>query len=140
MTDRFRIFIDSNVLFSASYKPDHPFLIFWTSSRARPVTSDYVVGETKRHARGLGHTYRLNELVAKTEIIVQTMDSELPGIDLPEKDRPILSGALAAKARYLVTGDKNHFGAYFDQTLATSHGSMTILEPAALRRLLRSLE
>src|ERR1700749_2213459 len=113
MTNRSRIFIDSNVLFSASYKPNHPFLIFWESSRVQPVASDYVLGETRRHVKGLGHSYRFNELISKTETVRAASGAGLLGLDLPEKDRPIVSGALAARARYLVTGDKNHFGASF---------------------------
>jgi len=140
MTDTFRIFIDSNVLFSASYMENHSFLIFWTSELARAVTWTYVAHETRRNAKTAAHRYRLERLLGQSEMVDDPGDRQIEGISLPEKDRPILSGALAARARYLVTGDKNHFGAYFDRTFVTSYGLLAIIEPVALRQFLRSLE
>ena len=40
------------------------------------------------------------------------------GIDLVEKDRPILLAAIVAHATHLLTGDKDHFGKYFGQAVA----------------------
>lgn len=39
------------------------------------------------------------------------------GIDLPEKDWPILGGAVVAGATHLITGDVRDFGRYFGQEL-----------------------
>jgi len=136
----FRIFVDSNVLFSASYRAAHPFLIFWTSHKAHPIVSLYVVRETGRNATGLGHQYRFNDLLRRTEIIEDSGEATLPDISLPEKDRPILAGALAGRARYLATGDKNHFGEYFDRTFDTPYGPLTVIQPGVLRDHLKSLE
>jgi predicted nucleic acid-binding protein len=140
MTETFRIFIDSNVLFSASYIDDHSFLVFWTSARAQAVTSTYVVGETRRNAKTAGHRDRLDRLLRETEVVADRGATLPDDILLPEKDQPILSGAIAARARYLVTGDKNHFRNYFDQTFATPYGLLTVLQPVVLRELLKSLE
>jgi hypothetical protein len=136
----FRIFVDSNVLFSASYRAAHPFVIFWTSEKAHPIVSSYVVRETGRNATGLGHQYRLNDMLRRTEIVDDPGEATLSDISLPEKDRPILSGALVGRARYLATGDKNHFGDHFDRTFAAPYGPLTIIQPGVLREYLKSLE
>ena len=39
------------------------------------------------------------------------------GIELPEKDRPILLAAIACQATHLLTADKQHFGAHFGKTI-----------------------
>jgi|GEM_PF-5168479 hypothetical protein len=36
---------------------------------------------------------------------------------LPEKDRPVLAAAIAARATHLVTGDARYFGAYFGKRI-----------------------
>ncbi|MGB2643271.1 MAG: hypothetical protein WBG02_15475 [Candidatus Acidiferrum sp.] len=39
-------------------------------------------------------------------------------VSLPEKDVPILLGAIAARAAHLITGDLRHFGPFFGKKLA----------------------
>jgi len=41
-------------------------------------------------------------------------------IDLPDKDRPIFAAALAGRASHLLTGDRKHFGSYFNQPELTA--------------------
>jgi predicted nucleic acid-binding protein len=48
------------------------------------------------------------------------------GVSLPEKDWPIFSAALAARATHLITGDVRHFGPYFGKAV---HGIL-IMTPA----------
>ncbi|MHB1744188.1 MAG: hypothetical protein ACYCRE_05385, partial [Acidobacteriaceae bacterium] len=55
-----------------------------------------------------------------------TTHSRLAGIGLPDKDRPILTAAVAAKADFLLTGDIQHFGRFFGQVLC----GVRILRPA----------
>ncbi len=135
-----RIFLDANVLFSASYKFPHPFLRFWTEVRLYPVSSDYVAAEARRHVVSEAHRSRLESLLAKTELIATQGDELPPGVILPKKDRPILCGALAARAQYLVTGDKVHFGRYFGLAFPNESGPLTIVSPRALLDILESLE
>ncbi len=98
MSGLLRIFIDSNVPFSASRAPDHSFLPFWTHRNAHAVISSYVVVETERHIVREDHRRRFDELLVRTEI-VENEAAELPiEIDLPAKDRPILAHATAARA------------------------------------------
>ena len=49
-------------------------------------------------------------------------------VDLPPKDRPILTAALRAGASHLVTGDLTHFGRYLGRSVQGTR----ILTPAAL--------
>lgn len=75
-----------------------------------PVTSAYAVVETRR-----------NLLFADPEICV------LPsGINLAEKDRPILAAAIHAGVDFLVTGDKRHFGHLYQKNVA----GVRIISPA----------
>jgi len=135
-----RIFIDSNVLFSTSRRDAHRFLRFWQYPLAHAVVSSYIVEETARHVVLGSHLRRLRELLSRTEII-EGDDRALPAeIQLAEKDRPIFAHALVARARFLVTGDKHHFGRYFNQTFEMPYGPLTVIEPAALVFYLEALE
>lgn len=136
--NRDRVFADANVLFSASYKPDHDFLFFWTSLRAKMLTSQYAADEVRRNVGSSAHLERLQGILAETEIVgAEEQQREHGKIILPAKDMPILSGALRGQSRLLVTGDKAHFGAYYGRLLEVPYGFLTIIEPAALLRLLR---
>lgn len=102
------------------------------------VTSRYAANEAQRNVSGPTHLERLERLLDQTEVIESEKGQEHNEIALPGKDRPILQGALGCKSRFLVTGDKRHFGAYFDRSFETYYGVLTIIEPAALLRLLKS--
>jgi len=47
-------------------------------------------------------------------------------VELPEKDWPILGGAIAAEATHLITGDLKHFGRYFGPHI---HGILVLPLP-----------
>lgn len=131
-----RIFVDANVLFSASYQPEHPFLAFWTSEKTEMLTSLYAANEVRRNIRGAPHLSRFMLLMEATAIAEEA--SGETGFDLPAKDKPILAAALSARARYLVTGDKRHFGAYYSQVYQVPYGLFSIIEPSALLEILNS--
>ncbi len=65
-----------------------------------------------------------------TELIATVVDTMPDWVRLPIKDRPVLAGAIAGNADYLITGDKVHFSDYYDKRIETAHGSLTILPPA----------
>lgn len=52
---------------------------------------------------------------------------------LPEKDRPVLAGAIEAKADQLVSGDKSHFGHLYGQKIC----GLRITAPSDLLDVLR---
>ncbi|HUL34808.1 MAG TPA: hypothetical protein VL128_13055 [Candidatus Eisenbacteria bacterium] len=49
---------------------------------------------------------------------------------MPEKDRPILAAAIAARAMHLITGDGRHFGAYFGKRVS----GVVVMTPAEYLR------
>jgi len=104
------VFLDANVLFSASYDAISPFRRFWEMANVTPVTSLYAVGEVRRHIKLPAHGLRFDELIARTRLVSDANPAFVPqSILLVEKDRPILAAAIAASVDYLITGDKNHF-------------------------------
>jgi predicted nucleic acid-binding protein len=119
------VFLDANILISASISPTSRFLDFWRLRAVTVVTSPYVTGEARKHLTG-DALYRFELLRLQMEEAPNDCLAVLPSdVDLVEKDRPVLMAALAARARYLITGDKAHFGHLY----GTSIDATTILAP-----------
>jgi predicted nucleic acid-binding protein len=103
-------YLDSNVLFSASYIANSRFLNLWKLTGISPVTSPYAIAEVWRHIGQSAQGLRFEELIAATKMVSDADSGFVPeSIQLAEKDRPILAAAIAASADYLITGDSNHF-------------------------------
>lgn len=115
-----RIFLDANILFSVAYgSPGLDRL--WNFAKKKLCllfASEYVVEEVRRNLHNPDHLRKLEACLSKVKIVPEA-DPEMPcPIDLPEKDRPVLLAAISIKANYLVTGDMEHFGKYFGQTVS----------------------
>jgi hypothetical protein len=66
--------------------------------------------------------------VQQVEIVDEPRSVRLsPDVRLPAKDVPILMAAIEAAATHLLTGDREHFGPYFNRRIE----GVTILRPAA---------
>jgi predicted nucleic acid-binding protein len=105
-----RVYLDSNVLFSASRDQASRFLGFWKLRDTVVVTSQYVVGEVSRNIKSIAHRQRFEALLAQTEFVSDADVRLIPAdVGLIAKDQPILSAAIAASVDYLATGDKKHF-------------------------------
>ena len=129
MPDRshLRVYLDSNVLFSASYIASSPFRNFWKLAQVTPVTSLYAVGEVRRHIVLSAQRLRFDELIARTGMVSDTdLDFVPQGVRLVDKDRPILAAAIAASLDYLITGDKSHFGHLYGTHVSGVH----VISPA----------
>jgi predicted nucleic acid-binding protein len=112
------LFLDANVLFSAAYSPDSPLRVFWRLEGVELVTSAYAAEEARRNLTEVGRRARLEDLLSAVRIVSQITPVLLPpDVNLPEKDLPILIGAIAAGATHLVTGDRRHFGALYGRTI-----------------------
>jgi predicted nucleic acid-binding protein len=112
------LFLDANVLFSAAYSPDSPLQVFWRLDDVQLITSAYAAEEARRNLSDAKRTH-LSSLLAKVRIAGETALVLLPpDVVLPEKDRPILAGAVAAGATHLITGDRKHFGALYGRSVA----------------------
>ncbi len=120
-----RLFLDANVLFSAAYRSDSGLLVLWHLKNAVLCTSRYAIEEARLNLEQSEQRRRLEEFAGSLQFF-DSFEDKLPrGISLPEKDIPILLGAIAAKANYLLTGDIRHFGAYFGKKV----DGVTILLP-----------
>ena len=130
-----RIFLDANILFSAS-KSDGAVrrLVFELHAAGHLlVADDYVATEARRNiaakADAASMDY-LQALLARIEVAAAQFgtatDAALQW--LPEKDRPVLQAAIALKCNALVTGDRTHFGSGFGK----AWGGVTLYSPSQL--------
>ena len=131
------LFLDANVLISAAWKDGAETGRVWDLDKARLVTSGYVMVEVQRNLPHISQIERLRGLLTAVELL---NFRELPerqefGL-LPLKDRPVLSGAVAAGANYLITGDKKHFSHWFGKTIC----GVTIHPPSDILTLFRFRE
>lgn len=106
-----KIFLDANILFSASWPGSRTGkFILLVLRRAEGMTSVYAVEEARRNLRhhepkALAALWRL---VQALQLVADA--TALPDLGLPAKDRPILEAAVAAGCTHLLTGDFKHFG------------------------------
>ena len=120
-----RIFLDANVLFSAAYRPNAGLTRLWQLDKVELLTSDYAAQEAMLNLTEKDQRVRLTKLLEKVRM-TKAVAPLPPGVQLPEKDQPILQAALQAQATHLLTGDKEHFGPYFGRNL----GGVLVLPPA----------
>jgi predicted nucleic acid-binding protein len=114
-----RLFLDANVLFSAAYSPNSGLAQFWKLSDVTLCSSRYAVEEARINLATAAQRERLRSLATRLELIdaVEPFTTLLDEISLPEKDRPILLAAVAARATHLITGDLRHFGSFFGKSV-----------------------
>ena len=125
-----RVFLDANVLYAAAYREGSPLRRLWQLPGMELWTSGYAAAEALGNLSE-DHPERAEELRRLVSLLRMTTGEEgeaaLPeGVSIADKDRPILAAAIRAQARYLLTGDKAHFGPYFGQVV----GGVCILTPA----------
>ena len=110
-----RIFLDANILYSASVG-GASFDMLWKLAETKKivlVTSPYCALEAERNLT----RKRPDALIAyetRRERVVVAPDADADQEDasllLPLKDRPVYAAAVAAQADVLLTGDTRHFG------------------------------
>ena len=127
------LFMDANVLVSASWLPITRMQRFWALENVELVTSEYAIAETERSLPNEDQIDRFHYFAVRIRIIE---DGTYGHIHLPDwvsirqKDVPIMQAAIAAQATHLVTGDKHDFGGYFGQTIE----GVEIIQPAEYLR------
>ncbi len=113
-----RLFLDANVLFSAAYREESGLLQLWNIPDVELVTSGFALEEARRNLDAPEQLERLNALMREIDLLPEVREPSLPpGVDIAEKDKPILTGAIAAGASHLITGDRRHFGRYFGKSV-----------------------
>jgi len=114
-----RVFADASVLFSAANPESATRTLLNALFRhATVVIHEHVWEEARRNidmkspawASGLEHL-KASFHFSPHMIIVK----DYP---LPDKDQPVLGGAVAARCSHLWTGDKRHFGHLYGKTIA----------------------
>jgi predicted nucleic acid-binding protein len=121
------VFLDANILVSAAWRAESGLLALWRLPGIQLLTSGYAIAEADRNVSNAEQRTRLHRLVQRTEIVDEPLPRRLPtGITLPAKDVPILLAAIDSSAKYLLTGDKDHFGRYYGQEIE----GVTVLRPA----------
>jgi predicted nucleic acid-binding protein len=128
------LFLDANVLISAAWKEESEMALIWQMEGIRLITSNYVMGEVQRNLHQVGQIERLRTLMRTVRIVSFEKLPDLPEASaLPEKDRPVLVGAILAQANHLVSGDKRHFGSLYGKTIR----GVRITAPIELLAILR---
>jgi predicted nucleic acid-binding protein len=126
--------MDANVLISAAWKEGSEIAQIWQMEGVRLITSNYVMGEVQRNLHQVGQIERLRGLMRTVQIVSFEKLLDIPEASaLPEKDRPVLSGAVQAQADHLVSGDKRHFGPWYGKTIR----GVRITAPTELLAVLR---
>lgn len=130
---RTRVFLDANVLFSASAKPDGVNASIPRLIAARGwvvVASGFVIDEARRNIEKKFPKAEaaLNDLLAQIEVVPEASPQLLSraALHLPAKDAPVLAAAMSSKAHILVTGDVKHFGGLVGTVV---HDSVLVLSP-----------
>lgn len=119
------MFLDANVLFSAAWREDGGLRRLFEGAGRTLMTSRYALLEARRNLPA-DAIPRLERFMENVALVPDVTGGELPaGVDLPEKDRPILLSALAAGSSHLLTGDAAHFGGLYDASVA----GMRIMRP-----------
>ena len=119
-----RLFLDANILFTAAYSPEGlSALLFELRRRGilRLLTSEHAAEEARvnlqlKQPDALGRLERLLKLLE----VVHTPAKSPIALSLPEDDLSIFGAALAAGATHFITGDRKHFGRYFDRPAHTA--------------------
>jgi predicted nucleic acid-binding protein len=122
-----RLFLDSNILYSAAHKPDGIVSQLWDLDDVELLTSTYALTEAVSNMETSKPKARLEKLTESLRVISIHPDFPLPrDITLPEKDQPILQAAISAHATHLLTGDFAHFRQYYRKRFS----GVLILPPA----------
>lgn len=122
-----RIFLDANILFSASL-PESRLRVLLNISKGHAIllTNHYAAEEARRNLllKKPRTLETFEKLLAECELgYAVTAHITVP---LAEKDIPILGGAIASRATHLLTGDKRDFRAL----LGTTIQGVKIVSPA----------
>jgi predicted nucleic acid-binding protein len=119
-----RVFLDANILFSASLpKSQLARFLEGLGDHATLLSSAYACEEAERNLaskfpKGLSYFHRLSEGLELVPVGLFDL-----GVRLAAKDQPILCGAVAGEAEYLLTGDKKDFGHLFGKSV----GGVTVV-------------
>lgn len=118
MTQQLRVFLDSNVVFSAARDTPSDLQNLWSIPGVDILVSEFVLTEVKAHLVHPDQRACSWGLLYRSHLVPDPDPFPLPDFtNLSEKDVPIILAAIASKADILVTGDRRHFGHLFGQNM-----------------------
>ena len=123
-----KVFADANVLFSAADPASATRILLNALFRhATVVINEHVWEEARRNIelkrpRLASHLEEMKPNFQFSSRLTMVKDSQLP-----DKDQPVLNGAVAARCSHLWTGDKRHFGLLYGKTI-----NGTLIVPATV--------
>jgi len=121
-------------LISAAWKESSEIAMIWQMEGVRLITSNYVMSEVERNLHQASQIERLRRLMRTVQMLSFEALPDIPeATELPEKDRPVLAGAIQARADHLVSGDKKHFGSWYGSSIR----GVRITAPTELLGVLR---
>jgi hypothetical protein len=109
-----RVFLDANVLFSAADPASATrALLEAVFAHAVAVTNRHAWEEAQRNLdRKRAHLVpELAKIEPRLELTARFVS--VPGLPLPDKDLPVIGGAVAARCTHLWTSDRQHFGGLY---------------------------
>lgn len=111
---RTRLFLDANVLVSAAWKTESKVRRLRQIPGVELVTSNFVLEECQRNLPLTEQHRRLAQLLRNVRVLafrsVPMLENSPP---LAEKDKHVFAAAVLARASFLVTGDRTHFGEWY---------------------------
>jgi predicted nucleic acid-binding protein len=128
-----RVFLDANILFSASNSGSNIRDLVMRLIRDHSVVSSYYAREEAMRNLLLKRPAWESdclELIQSIQI-VRGLDRVVP-VEICSKDRPILASALQAQCDFLLTGDRKDFG----HLIGDKVGSLQIVTPLLMAEIL----
>lgn len=123
---RHSLFLDASVLFTAAHHPGGKAAFLFEMASLphppwQPLCSAHAVEEARRNlaARSPQAMAAFEGLCTLLKMLPQP-SAALASLALPQKDQPIWSAALAARATHLLTGDVKDFGPHMNRPASTA--------------------
>ncbi len=131
-----KVFIDANILFSASDPRSATYRLFKLLVRHGELVTNPHAWEEARRNLALKRPNHLDGLEALRDLVGDTTAFKLPtSVAIPEKDQPIIGGAIGADCTHLWTSDRTHFGAYYGRKI----DGVTVISSTQLADLIARL-
>ncbi len=113
-----RIFLDANVIFSASNRASNiARLVEIVLNDHTAITSDFALEEARRNVQLKRPAWLEGFQVIAPQLKITPSTLFNLSIELEAKDRPILCAAIRANCDLLATGDQKHFVHLYQQTV-----------------------
>jgi len=114
-----RIFLDANILFSASADGSATRLLLDAALKYADecITCPHAFEEARRnietkHPQQSSGLKRISQSISVSNAFYMDLS-----IDLPQQDVPILAGAIGSQCTHLWTSDKKHFGPLYGKSI-----------------------